>query len=75
MVDRSGAELAEELLRAKRLQVGDEVRPEVEDVVAREAVPLLDDDGSAAEEGHLDGHPQSARARSDNQHLPSRPAP
>ena len=48
MVDGAGAELAEELLSAERLEVGDEEGPEVEHVVARERLALLHDDDSRA---------------------------
>ena len=41
MVDGSGAELSEELFRAEGLQVVDDERPQMQDVVAWEAVALL----------------------------------
>ena len=62
MVDGSGAELAVEEFCPEVLEVGDGEGPEMEDVVAREPVALLDDHGFGAEEGGLDGGPKAARA-------------
>ena len=69
VIDGARAELAEEFLRPERLQVVNEVRPEVKDVVSREAISFLDDHRLASEECHLDGDPQSARPGSNYQHL------
>ena len=62
VVDGSGAKLAVEEFRPEVLEVGDGEGPEMEDVVARESVALLDDNGFGAEEGGLDGGPKAARA-------------
>ena len=72
VVDGAGAELAEELLGAERLQVVDHHRPQVEHVVAAEAVALLEHDHPRAEQLRLDGRSQAARAAADHQHLADR---
>ena len=66
MVDGSGAELAVELLGAQATQVRDVVGPQMQDVVPREPVSLLDHDHSSAEQLRLDGGPEPARPRTDH---------
>ena len=60
MVDVPGAKFAEELLGSERLEVVDEELPELEDVVAGEVVPPLDDDDLGTEQLGLNGCPEAA---------------
>ena len=71
MVDGSSAELAEKLFGAERLQVVYDHGPQVEHVVAAEAVSFLEHDDTRAEQLCLDGGAQTARAAADHQHLRS----
>lgn len=69
VVNSASAEFSEELLGAERLEIVDEVRPEMEDVIAREALPLLHNHRLAAHQRHFDGGTQTARPATNNQHL------
>jgi hypothetical protein len=54
MIDRAGTKFAKKFLCPQRLQVVNEMRPQMQNIVAREAVALLDNNGPPAEEGYLD---------------------
>lgn len=72
MVDGAGAELAVELLGTESPEVVDGVGPEVEHVVSGEGVSLLDHHHLTAQQGQLDGRPQTAGTRADDQTLEMR---
>ena len=69
VIDGPCAKFPEELFRAQCPQVVNDERPQVEDVVARESVPLLDDHHFGAEQLGLDRRAKSARSAADDQHL------
>jgi len=66
VVDRAGAELAEELLGAEGPQILDDEGPQVEDVVPAYPISLLDDHHFASQELRLDGRAEAARTSTDN---------
>ena len=72
MIYGPSTELAEELLCAEVLEVGDEERPQVQHVVTREPVSLLHDNGPPSEERHLYGSPQTTGPGAYNQDLENR---
>jgi len=69
VIDRSGTEFAKKLFGSQSAQVVDDKGPKMEDIVARKAVSLLDDNHFGAEQLCLDGRPKSTRTTSNNQHL------
>ena len=69
MIHGSGAELWVEHLYAEELEVLNDKRPEVEDVVPGEVVSLLDHDGAPAQQLRLDRSPETTGAASDNTNL------
>lgn len=69
MVDGPRAELPVELLSPELLEVGDDEGPEVQDIVARETVPLLHHHHLGTQQLSLDGRPQTTGARADDQDL------
>ena len=69
MIDGAGAELPVELLGPQAPQVLDGEGPEVEHVVPGEGVPLLQQDHLGPQEAQLDGRPQTAWPRADDQTL------
>lgn len=69
MVNGAGAELSIELFGAEAAQVVYGERPQMEHVVAREGVPLLDHHHLAAQQGQLDGGAQAAGSAADDQTL------
>lgn len=69
VVDGAGAELAVELLGPEAPEVVYGEGPEVEHVVPGEGVPLLNHYHFAAQQGQLDGCPQTAGAAADDQAL------
>jgi hypothetical protein len=69
MIHGSGAELWEENFDSEELEVLDDERPKVEDVVPAEVVSLLDDDGASTQQLRLDRSPETARTTTDNANL------
>lgn len=69
VVDRAGAEFAEELLGAEAAQILDDERPEVEHVVARHAVALLHHHDLGAQQLGLDRRAHAAGTTADYQYL------
>lgn len=69
MVDGAGAELPVELLGSESSEVVDGEGPEVEHVVPGKGVSLLDHHHLTAQQGQLDGRPQTTRAAADDQTL------
>ena len=67
VVDGARAELAAELFGGEAAEVVDVVGPQVEDVVAREPVPLLHHDDPGAQELRLDGGAEAAGAGADDE--------
>jgi hypothetical protein len=69
VINRPGAKFAKKLLGSQCAQVVDDKGPKVEDIVARKAVSLLDDNHFGAEQLCLNSRPKSTRTTSYNQHL------
>ena len=69
MVDGACAELAVELLGPEAPEVMNGVGPEVEHVVPGESVSLLNHHHFAAQQGQLDGCPQTTRTPTNDQTL------
>jgi hypothetical protein len=69
MINSTSTKFAEELFGPEVLQVCDEERPEVKDVVPGEAVTFLHQYHLTAQEGRLDRCPQTARPRPNHQYL------
>lgn len=64
----TGTEFAVKLFASHLLQVGDDKRPQVQDVVTRVAVPLLDhEDMRSTQQLQLDRRPQATRPAADHQ--------
>ena len=72
MIDGAGAELPVELLGPQAPEVLDGEGPEVEHVVPGEGVSLLQQHHFGPEEAQLDGRPQAAWPRADDQTLGGR---
>ena len=69
MIDSSCTEFAEELLGPEHLEIMDEERPEVKDVVPGETIPFLHNHRPPAQHHHLDSRPQPTRPTTDDQDL------
>lgn len=69
MIDSTGAELSVELLGTEAPEVLDREGPEVQHVVPREGVSLLQQHHFGPQESQLDGRAQAARSGTDDQTL------
>lgn len=72
VVDGAGTELSIELLGSKAPEVMDGEGPEVENVVPREGVSLLDYHHFTAQQGQFNGCPQTTRTPANHQTLSKR---
>lgn len=66
MVNGSSAELAKKLLSSKCLEVGNEERPEMQNVITGETVALLDHHSLGTQQGHFYGNTKTTRTRSND---------
>ena len=59
MINGTSTELAKEFFSTKIFKVGNEIWPEMQDIIAREAVPFLQQYHLAAEKSRLDGRSEA----------------
>lgn len=72
VINTSAAELGVKFFGTKIAQIRNHKRPQMENVISRETIALLQDHHFGAEQGRLDGRSQATRSRSDYQHLRNR---